>query len=239
MRCYRPDIRYLLCFAALAGMLFLLDCPDVLADDHHFWRGGGSGGGRSMPLDAGGLMVVSALYSGIFAVCFAGFLLIHVWLAAFAVKLAWLFGLLAPLGVLLFLAGVTIPAGLWIFGEVLDSEQVFSLRKDGYEAHQLVIFCLLASILYHYALCVFLGLISPRPWGRTILRLYCLLLIVALILAAMKGSLLGLFLFLALCLAGHWIAWKIYERRKRALEAKQTRSQADPEKKDDGVVRDA
>lgn len=163
--------------------------------------------------------MVSLLFTGAFAACFAGLLFLHVWLVGLVVKLGWFFALFAPLCGVLFFVGAGIPVGLWIFAALI--EDGFATMQE--EAFFLLLsMCFLTSLLYHYALCVVLGLFSPRAWGRNILRLYGVVLCGAVILALVKGSLIVLLLFLALCLVPHWIAWRIYMKRNRSLKERQT-----------------
>ncbi len=207
--------RYWIVLCALG--IFLLQCGSyALADDHSWGRGGGSGGA---PLDASELAMVSFLYTGVFVACFAALLFLHVWLVGLAVKLGWFFALLAPLSGGLFFVGAGAPVGFWIF-TVLIEEGFSTMREEAF--FLLLSMCLLTSLLYHYALCVVLGLFSPRAWGGMILRLYGVVLCGAVVLALVKGSLIVLLLFLALCLVPHWIAWKIYIGRNRSLKERQT-----------------
>lgn len=145
----------------LAGFFLLLDPSFALADDHHFSR---MSGGEE-PLDAEGAVIISFAYAAMFGVCFVGLLLIHAWLA----------GIAAKLGGLLFIVGIVVPIGLWAFFAIIMVGDAPSSRMV-YEPYVLIFgffwfrFCIITP-------CAFFWDCSRRasggkPFGGSIAHCY-------------------------------------------------------------------
>ena len=202
----------------LAFVVYIMSTTAAFADDDHFWSHGGRSHG---PVSDTDLAVSAAVSLGAFAVSFAALFFIQGVLAGVAFKFAAVLAFFGPLAWALYIFGALAPSVVWfiLFDFSLDYGAA-SGGDGGNSLYQLLLFVFLCSILYHYILYMLLGLFSKRQWGKTLLRLYCLFGVAAGAFSVWRGSAIGILLFVLICLAAAWIAWRVYEKRAARLAAK-------------------
>lgn len=202
----------------LALFFLLLDCALAFADDWSFSRSRGRrsyGGTMSADEMTAGLTVAGVAFG---MACCAVFFL-HSWLLSSlaAAKVLAVLGFLSFLAWPLFIAILVPPILIFTLGAEFYTDMA---ARDPLSPLSTIILLLLVAFLYFYLANAILALFSPKPWGRSMIRVFAVLAVIGGALGLIFGRGFALLILFALCAVIAWAAWKTHQKIAARAEAK-------------------